>query len=296
MGLPDRLSRRKDAVYHHLSLIHGTDGRVLRATKPMNSSNLFFLGLLMLIANLSLAAIFPPARAGRAEADRLLLLWKLLLLAAIQIGAWAIVLDQGGAAPSLANAFTRAAACFALIGGSGGGLAAPWGEVAPFIALNGLLYVLVALLPLVRGNAASVESDFEADVLPPALPEKTQSSGAVAPSVAPSAAPAPTLPSQTTQARQAEAAPSPSRPPQPSVPPAGVVGAAQAPGGSGTGDGNGAVSAGRPTEPEFQRGGFRATIPKATPINVQLSPEEELAEQMKPVGPTPPPIRFQWKN
>jgi hypothetical protein len=49
-------------------------------------------------------------------------------------------------------------------------------------------------------------------------------------------------------------------------------------------------------EPDFKPGGFRATIPKAASFNAQLSPEEELAEQMKPVGPTPPPIRFEWKN
>jgi hypothetical protein len=263
----------------------------------MNSSNLFVLGLLLLIANLSLGALFSPARAGRAGADRLLLLWKLILLAAIQIGAWAIVLDQGGAAPSLADAFTRAAACFALIGGSGGGLAAPWGEVAPFIALNGLLYILVALLPLVRGNAPAFESESEANVLPPPLPKKTEPSGTAASAPEPFVTSASTSPAQATQPPQnSEAISASSRPAPPSVS-SKKIGAGTQPsataGSVGTTTG---ASTQRPAEPEFQRGGFRATIPKATPINAQLSPEEELAEQMKPVGPTPPPIRFQWKD
>jgi hypothetical protein len=51
-----------------------------------------------------------------------------------------------------------------------------------------------------------------------------------------------------------------------------------------------------PAGPELQRGGFRPTIPKANPPNAQLTPEQELLEQMKPIGPTPPPIRFEWKN
>jgi len=237
----------------------------------MNSSNLFVLGLLLLTANLSLGALFAPARAGRTGADRLVLLWKLLFLAAIQIGAWAIVLYQGDASLSLAMAFSRAAACFALIGGSGGGLAGVWGEVAPFIALNGLLYIVVSVLSLLRGNSISPDAGEE---LPPPTPsEKEQTASAKRQTPSLSIAVGEPVSRQSAEMVAGPALPS-------------------APGASG--GVNSAPALNR--EPELQRGGFRPTIPKAVPINVQLSPEEELAEQMKPVGPTPPPIRFEWRN
>lgn len=231
----------------------------------MNSSNLFVLGLLLLTANLSLGALFSPARAGRSGADRLVLLWKLLFLAAIQIGAWAVVLYQGDATLSLARAFSRAAACFALIGGSGGGLPGVWGEVAPFIALNGLLYIVVSILSLSRASTSPVDAEAEFTV-PAALKHQTEVLDEISP------APSRSEGDASADKTGGKAVGDP-------TPPSGA-----------------ALHASSPKEPEFQRGGFRPTIPKAIPINVQLSPEEELAEQMKPVGPTPPPIRFEWKN
>ena len=158
-----------------------------------------------------------------------------------------------------------AAACFALIGGSGGGLTGVWGEVAPFIALNGLLYIVVSILSLLRASSGSV--DMEAELIaPPALKQKTEVLTEVAP---------------VSSRSEREISPDKSGGREPSKP-ANTMGTES--------------SSASMNEPEFQRGGFRPTIPKAIPINVQLSPEEELAEQMKPVGPTPPPIRFEWKN
>jgi hypothetical protein len=264
----------------------------------MNFSNLFVLGLLLLTANLSLGALFAPARSGRAEADRLLLLWKLLLLAAVQIGAWAIVLDQGGAAPSLAMAFTRAAACFALIGGSGGGLAAPWGEVAPFIALNGLLYILVSLMSLARGHGSTSDSDAGfSKTTPDSAPVSQKASPEVpagahpAPTALEAAAPSDTKPLSATLPASGAPPPSPSHSGEPGRVPERVSVKDEAETGGSAGS-----NQPRSTEPDFKPGGFRATIPKAATFNAHLTPEEELAEQMKPVGPTPPPIRFQWRN
>ncbi len=277
----------------------------------MNPSKLFVLGLLLLTANLSFGALFSPARAGRAEADRLLLLWKMLLLAAIQIGAWAVVLDQGWAAPTLAEAFTRSAACFALIGGSGGGLAAPWDGIAPFIALNGLLFIPVTLLPLLRPPVTELAETSPEPVAIPAFSttpvyvpaqEPLQPAQAVLPSVLEKAAPitapapvalAPTVaplvpPTPVVTPIAPESGPLPAAP---AVPPA----PAPAPASH--------IEPPLPVSPTPQaqetllvRGGFRPKIPKVTSPGSVLSAEEELAEQLKPIGPTPPPIRFEWKN
>jgi hypothetical protein len=48
--------------------------------------------------------------------------------------------------------------------------------------------------------------------------------------------------------------------------------------------------------PEKKPFGFRPTIPKVQSKLDPDSPEAELADQMKPVGPTPPPIRFRWNE
>lgn len=251
----------------------------------MNSSNLFNLGLLLLTANLSLAAIFSPAGAGRRDSDRLLLTAKLALLASVQIGAWAIVLHQGGAAPTLIDSFSRSAACFTFIAGAKEALLPPWGETAAFISLNGLLFIPVALLPWMRGSSRPPENESSPAVereVPAASPEtplgneRTALKNTAPGSQSTSDATSNTAPSLTTGV--------------PSSPEA-SHGAAQIKQSVAT------ESVHQPqSSKELERGGFRPKIPKALSPNAPLSPEQELAEQMKPVGPTPPPIRFEWKN
>lgn len=274
----------------------------------MNYSNLFVLGLLLLTANLSMGALFSPSHVGRTSTDRLVLLWKILLLAAIQIGAWAIVLHQGGAAPTLLLAFSRATACFALVGGSGGGLAAPWGEIAPFIALNSPLYILLSLLSLTRGNATAPEAPLRTTAPPPqsSLPAgKPETVQPMAAKVSPATGASPVA-----EKESPKTIPLPKLAVTPTSPVSSNAGASQnaettahktpaGPANSASVASANTTSAPQTTsapEPDFKPGGFRATIPKAASFNAQLSPEEELAEQMKPVGPTPPPIRFEWKN
>ena len=251
----------------------------------MNSSNLFILGLLLLTANLSLAAIFSPAHAGRAEANRLLLTAKLALLASIQIGAWAIVLHQGGAAPTLIETFTRCAACFTFISGATEALLPPWGETAAFISLNGLLFIPVALLPWMRGPSRS-----QKDELNPPIPQEVPATSQRNPPESEKASPESGAP-ESHSATHAPSNPPPSVRtdiPSPSEIKQSTARIKQ------TGSAEPAHQT--QTSNEFERGGFRPKIPKALSPNAPLSPEQELAEQMKPVGPTPPPIRFEWKN
>lgn len=268
----------------------------------MNYSNLFVLGLLLLTANLSMGALFTPSHVGRTSADRLVLLWRILLLAAIQIGAWAIVLHQGGAAPTLLLAFSRATACFALVGGSGGGLAAPWGEIAPFIALNSPLYILLSILSLTQRYASTPEAPVGTTALPPQSTANSEKAGNVQP-----------VASKVSSATGASPVAEKESPKTVPLPKLAVTRTSPAPGNAGASQNaettghnthsvavnNAAVTSAKTTtspEPDFKPGGFRATIPKAISFNAQLSPEEELAEQMKPIGPTPPPIRFEWKH
>jgi hypothetical protein len=272
----------------------------------MSASNLFVLGLLLLTANLSLCALFAPSRSGNGAADRLVQLWKLLFLAMIEVGAWAIVLHEGGAAPTLLETFTRCAACFALGGGEGGGFVAPWGEMKSFMALNGLLFIPVALFPWMAGTPAQVqEANFSEELLqipdlqpltaPLAERERFEPSREVAKKVAPeptvSSAAAPLGSAEPVEEKvqhgaepSAQAGSSESAlknvagPHPPALPP--VVPPAAAP-----------ATAPLTEQKPF---GFRPTIPKVQGRLEPDSPEAELAEQMKPVGPTPPPIRFRW--
>ena len=274
----------------------------------MSASNLFVLGLLLLTANLSLCALFAPSRSGNEAADRLVQLWKLLFLAMIEVGAWAVVLHQGGAAPTLVETFTRCAACFALGGGEGGGFAPPWGEMKSFMALNGLLFIPVALIPWMTGAPAPKrEPDFseellqipdllplvEAEPLPraaePAL-KVVESVSPGAPAAAAIAAPVAAEPVVAKVPDRTEPpAPAPAGKPvskketTPQPPPLPTVTAPAAVPATGL-------------LPEQKPFGFRPTIPKVQSRLEPDSPEAELAEQMKPVGPTPPPIRFRWNE
>jgi hypothetical protein len=291
----------------------------------MSASNQFVLGLLLLTANLSLCALFAPARAGNGAADRLVQLWKLLFLAMIEVGAWAIVLHEGGAAPNLQETFIRCAACFALAGGEGGGFVAPWGELKPFIALNGLLFIPVALIPWLAGATSSAREPDPAEELLqipeiPPYPEHGPyrdfhgewagggqsprgSGGDVSAPVAPvyskeafPSEPSGSVASQNRVARSSSdqsfvkasggGAPvaesvdqSPPLSPVSSAPPSTT-----------------SISGTVAVPPEQKPFGFRPTIPKVPSKSAYESPEAELADQMKPVGPTPPPIRFRWND
>jgi hypothetical protein len=269
----------------------------------MSASNLLVLGLLLLTANLSLCALFAPSRVGGGAAERLVQLWKLLLLAMVEVGAWAIVLHEGGAAPTLLETFVRCASCFVLAGGEDGGFAAPWGEMKTFIALNGLLFVPVALVPWLTGSRASQTGPtFEQEPLeippvytPPPIPDPAPAAFdspppepppkpatpplaiRPAPERLPNAEPVPTArPAQSgPEDLSAEATPAVLPPPAPTATPSPTVPEAA-------------------PAPEQKPFGFRPTIPKVQPRLEPNSPEAELADLMKPVGPTPPPIRFRW--
>lgn len=266
----------------------------------MSDSNLFALGPLLLTANLSLCALFAPSRTGSGSADRLVQLWKLLFLAMLEVWAWAIVLHQGGAAATLMETFTRCAACFALAGGQDGGFAPPWGELKPFIALNGLLFIPVALIPWMSAGTAgkqqegALEEPFQIPAdphlpYPQSFRETAESAfdggGTIKGEVAGTGAAAtespirhekpPAISYRTPEpdapSHQSLAAVQP--PPLPPSPPA-SDGQENVPG---------------PAPKPF---GFRPTIPKVGSRREGDSPEAQLAEQLKPVGPTPPPIRF----
>jgi hypothetical protein len=235
-------------------------------------------------------------------------LWKLLFLAMIEVGAWAIVLHEGGAAPTLLETFTRCAACFALGGGEGGGFAAPWGEMKSFMALNGLLFIPVALFPwMASAPVQAQEADFSEELLqipdltPLAAPLAEQERSEPSREIAKKVAPEPTVSSEAAPLGSAEAdaekvqhgaepsgrpivvepAPKKVAGSQPPVLPTVVQPAAVPP------------SAPLPEQKPF---GFRPTIPKVQARHEPDSPEAELADQMKPVGPTPPPIRFRWNE
>jgi hypothetical protein len=273
----------------------------------MSPSNLFVLGLLLLTANLSLCALFAPSQSGNGAAERLVQLWKLLFLAMIEVGAWAIVLHQGGAAPTLLETFTRCAACFALAGGADGGFAAPWGELKSFMALNGLLFIPVALIPWMSGappteHGAGLSEEplhIPDDLLLPGLRPVPGTFAPASPgdafeqeNVADSRSaavsqPVQKSPEQTVEnTRSAAAAPAVRHAePERLIQPLSI-----SPGSPATA---GAESAPVPEQKPF---GFRPTIPKVQSKTDAESPEAQLAEQMKPVGPTPPPIRFRWND
>lgn len=256
----------------------------------MSTLNLFVLGLLLLTSNLSLCALFAPSGSGSGSAGRLLQLWKLLFLAMIEVGAWAVVLHQGGAAPSLLETFSRCAACFALAGGEGGGLAPPWDEMKSFIALNGLLFIPVTLIPWMvappprEGAADELGEPFKIPDDPyPAAPHPPHSPSAPG-FVRVSNSMAGTPPPQNSGAAE-DGGPdgllAPAVETLPLAPPPLIsphLPAADDPVG--------------PPTPDQKPFGFRPTIPKVHSKKDVDSPEAALAEQMKPVGPTPPPIRF----
>lgn len=250
----------------------------------MNTTDLLVLGLLVLIANLTLSALFVPPRARPSAAEPLVRLWKLLALAFAQIIAWGVVLDQGGAAASLSDAILRAAGCFALVSSVQGAsvFPDPWNHFAGLIALNGLLFVPVTLLPGLF--PAAVTQSGVADPQPvTAAPQGSsaaafQSSSAAAFQGSPAAA-SPTSPVAAAPVRPAVVeAPAESSPPV-SSPPAATLSAAASP-----------LVAELSRRPAPQPASPAPAAP-ARPGEA-ADPEAEYAALMRPLGPTPPPIRF----
>ena len=294
----------------------------------MNPANVFVIGLLLLTANLSLGALLAPNRPSQRLADRLVWLWWLIVLAALHVAVWALVLSQAGAVRTFSDAFVRSAACFVFMGGRDGGFLAPWGAVAPLIALNGLLFLPMVWLQLSARRSTSGEpldshqtfEDFksfkgsrESDVeracaseaveislnqglpaqttqvvQPPPLPEVLR---AVAPTeplpsseptrvedpkheAPPEPAPIATpLPEPAPLAAQSIPTPTPSQPLPQTV-----------------------TTAAEPSlpAPAPNRWNFHPPLPKVKYSRSQTTAEDELADQLKPLPPTPPPIRFEW--
>jgi hypothetical protein len=249
----------------------------------MTTTDLLVLGLLVLVANLTLSALFIPPKTSPSPAEPLVRLWKLLALAFAQIAAWAVVLDQGGAAGSLSDAILRAAGCFALVSGVQGApvFPEPWNHFAGLIALNGLLFVPVTLLPALFPTAApsatpAAEPASSAAAASVGSPSAPEAHGVPAPVPAPVPAaviPAPVSAQGTSPAPAAAPAPTPSPAP---VPPPVSLSAAASP-----------LVAEPARHPERQ---VAAAAPKRP--SEPVDPEAEYAALMRPLGPTPPPIRF----
>ena len=296
----------------------------------MNPANVFVIGLLLLTANLSLGALLAPNRPSQRLADRLVWLWWLLVLAALHVAVWALVLSQAGAVPTFSDAFVRSAACLVFMGGRDGGFLAPWGAVAPLIALNGLLFLPMVWLQLSARRTTSGEpldshqtfedfksfkgsresdaeraSAFEAVetdltyglpaqatriVQPPPLPEVRRAVIATEPlpsseptrvedpkhEAPPEPAPIATpLPEPAPLAAQSIPIPTPT----PSQPLPQTV-----------------TTAAEPSlpAPAPNRWNFHPPLPKVKYSRSQTTAEDELADQLKPLPPTPPPIRFEW--
>jgi hypothetical protein len=290
----------------------------------MNPPNVFVLGFLLLTANLSFGALFSPAwRVSRPE-DRVLRVFQMCILATVEIAAWALVLYQGGASAGPVEALKTSLAWFTQVGWLGEKPPGSVGVLSYFIAVNGVLFVPFTLLPLVRRKPlpqpeevvlpASFQNEVQAlrkpapvpeqptaaPKLPPKLPSQRAAEAALAEKAS---VPSATLAavSEASNAPQFLETPVGLNPLGAAIPPqavspvqaasATVPSSSAAPGAATSGGGVGAGPG-----PELQRGGFRPKIPKAIRPDAELSPEEILAEQMKPVGPTPPPIRFGWKN
>ncbi|MEK0446943.1 MAG: hypothetical protein RLZZ399_2264 [Verrucomicrobiota bacterium] len=225
----------------------------------MISPVVFGIGLLLLIANLSLCAVFMPTRAlgDGGPAARLRWIWRILALVTVQIGAWTLLLLQAGAAEDLPTAVAQVLGCFALLGGSGEALEVPWSGWIPFISLNGLLLMPVSLLSFF-GPPARVMV---------AAPAQAPAPSPV-PAPAPTPAPAPSCdipnPVPVLETPIASPAPEPVASPNPVPAPA------------------------APTETPRRSEPFRGSLPP-----VQISSDAALPPfPPERVGPTPPPIRF----
>jgi hypothetical protein len=299
----------------------------------MNPANVFVIGLLLLTANLSLGALLAPNRPSQRLADRLVWLWWLLVLATLHVAVWALVLSQAGAVPTFSDAFLRSAACLVFMGGRDGGFLAPWGAVAPLIALNGLLFLPMVWLQLSARRSTSGESlesnktfeDFksfkgsrESDVeragafeaveisltqglpaqttqvvQPPPLPEARRAVATTEPLPAPEPTrvenPKHEAPPEPAPIATSLPEPAPLMAAQPATPPSTPVVPPQPLPQTVTAAAEPSLPA-----PAPNRWNFHPPLPKVRYSRSQTTAEDELADQLKPLPPTPPPIRFEW--
>ena len=226
-------------------------------------------------------------------------LWKLLGLAILNIASWAIVLEQAGAMEGFSESFLRTASVFALMGGyyDGAVLSEPWNAFAPLIALNGLLFIPCALLPIFLPSVAAPVADSSSTA--PTLSE-TPLAPAPVETAAPRKDSAASVESSVSASVEKPAAASAEKPapaqrpasPSPAAVPAPGAGPALNPAASplmATLEDLPEPTFSEPAADPNQLGVYRASVPKGP----ALSPAEaEYAAQMKPLGPTPPPIRF----
>lgn len=249
----------------------------------MSSLVVLGIGSLLLLANLSLCAVLAPSftSGGGSPGARLRKTWRILLLALIQVFAWAVIFFQGGAVETPASAVEEALACFSLMGGATDGLDGPWSALVPFVAFNGLLFVPVSLIAGFVPELRVVQMPVPAEV---AEREPSVAEIPAAPKVTPTPAPVElrdTPPELPTQA-QAQA-PTPA-PPAPIAPAAPTQVQAQKPAPAAK------PAPARRTEP------FRGSLP---PIHFQTQEPSEIElpvfDPERPperIPPTPPPIRF----
>lgn len=260
----------------------------------MSSTDILVLGFFLLASNLTLCALFAPGRQGAGAAHHVMRLWKLLGLAMLNIASWAVVLEQAGAAKGFSESFLRTASVFALMGAyyDGAAMPEPWNALAPLIALNGLLFIPCALLPMFLPAVAAAPAaagapvaDPSAAAMTPTAPAPVEHAARLKDSEAPVEKPVAASVEKPAPARQ-PATPEPSEAP---APPAGAVLNPAASPLMATLEDLPEPSFGEPAADPNQLGVYRASVPKGP----ALSPAEaEYAAQMKPLGPTPPPIRF----
>jgi hypothetical protein len=250
----------------------------------MSSLVVLGIGSLLLLANLSLCAVLAPSftSGGGSPGARLRKTWLTLLLALIQVFAWAVIFYQGGAVKTPALAFEEALACFSLMGGAADGLDGPWSALVPFVALNGLLFVPVSLIVGFVPEWRVVQMPASAEV---AGREFSVAEIPAEPKVAPAPAPVelretpPALPTQApTPAPAAPIAPAPTAPAIPTQ----VQIQKPAPAAK--------VAPARRTEP------FRGSLPPIhfptqEPSEIEL-PVFDPERPPERIPPTPPPIRF----
>lgn len=256
----------------------------------MSSPVILGIGLLLLLANLSLCAVFAPtfALGAGSPGARLRRTWQVIFLALIQVAAWAVIFFQGGAAETPLAALEETLGCFALMGGATNGLAGPWSALVPFVALNGVLFIPVSLIsgfvpelrivtlpasgeiptvnappsaPLLRETPVIPRSAVAEEPLPPPLPT---------PAKAPAQAPAPSVQEPV----YVPVAPAPVAVPQSAAPAPASKSSVM-------------IRLGEP---------FRGSLPP-----IQLQPQEQVEIELpvfdperppERIPPTPPPIRF----